>query len=537
MPSKLSKHQIARYQAISRFFDGNLATSAVNIDEIIEFHQNYKGKFDYSLILWISIVGNYPSTEEIYLLDKLLEYSTDQTKTYLLGKKKNYTKAGLPETIICESKGKKLYDVTETKDSEINSGIQRITRRVAFELQDQIQFVSWHAHLGLYCYVQEGNYRNSLGWEPGTKTSWLKRILKQTELFSVKVRILVYNSLASRKSSIAKFFLKILQYLYRSLIYVLLKRNRPKLLVNSDLFELVFDPYQELLILELQNLDIRILDRMNVILNRKVFKCSYLVHDTLPIRMPDYFPSGIVGNFVYQADNYSIADKLYVMSKSEGKHLQLFLDSKENSSAQIQIIEPPQYYYLTKDHNLENMHLRFHNKRILIVGSLEPRKNHKRMLNAISDCKKEFPNLEVVLVYPNKWFESEIKSKIYQMRQDGVLIRTLSGISDSQLFDLYSKSTLLMYCSIDEGLGLPILEARSFGLPVLTSDRGFMLESASFGGIVNVDPFDTRAISAKLGEVLRDFTYWEKLHYESEKLIGLSWDHYSRQFKSVTNEN
>jgi glycosyltransferase involved in cell wall biosynthesis len=75
----------------------------------------------------------------------------------------------------------------------------------------------------------------------------------------------------------------------------------------------------------------------------------------------------------------------------------------------------------------------------------------------------------------------------------GTVFRELGRLTDEQVMEAYQQCDILVFASIYEGFGLPILEAQATGRPVVTSNYGAMAEAAGMGAIL-VDPRDAKAI-------------------------------------------
>jgi alpha-1,3-rhamnosyl/mannosyltransferase len=106
---------------------------------------------------------------------------------------------------------------------------------------------------------------------------------------------------------------------------------------------------------------------------------------------------------------------------------------------------------------------------LLMVGTLEPRKNHGTMLKAYQALPKnlrlDFP---LVVVGQYGWGENTV-AQAQELRAEGSLILT-DYLDQSQLRDLYSNARALAFPSLYEGFGLPIMEAMAGGIPVIASD-------------------------------------------------------------------
>ena len=116
---------------------------------------------------------------------------------------------------------------------------------------------------------------------------------------------------------------------------------------------------------------------------------------------------------------------------------------------------------------------------IMAVG-IGKRKNTTRIIEAYEKLKTK--NLKLVIVGGNNKTNFETRGVIYT-----------GYVSDLELVALYSGARALVYASLYEGFGLPILQAMSIGCPVVTSNVGSMREVAGEAGVL-VDPMDTGSI-------------------------------------------
>jgi glycosyltransferase involved in cell wall biosynthesis len=133
---------------------------------------------------------------------------------------------------------------------------------------------------------------------------------------------------------------------------------------------------------------------------------------------------------------------------------------------------------------------------ILFVGSIEPRKNLKRMINSWIKLpkiyKKEF---DLLIVGKKNWIFKDVILK----KENS--IKELGYIQDDELIKLYSMAKVFIYPSLFEGFGLPVLEAMACGTPVITSNVSALPE---VGGesVLYIDPRDEESISSKMIELL-----------------------------------
>jgi len=118
---------------------------------------------------------------------------------------------------------------------------------------------------------------------------------------------------------------------------------------------------------------------------------------------------------------------------------------------------------------------------VLAVGTLEPRKNLPRLIEA---ARRN--HVELRVVGARGWGGVEVA---------GNGVRWLGEIDDAQLARLYRGALCVAYPSLYEGFGIPVLEAMACGVPVVTS-RGTAMEEVADGAAVLVDPRDPAELAA-----------------------------------------
>lgn len=156
------------------------------------------------------------------------------------------------------------------------------------------------------------------------------------------------------------------------------------------------------------------------------------------------------------------------------------------------------------------------------VGTLEPRKNLKRVLEAFSiNAQRTSFNVQLVIVGRAGWGED-----LPQLNN----VKLLGLVPDEDLPGLYAGSSGLIYPSLYEGFGLPVLEAMTVGCPVLTSDRGSLLEVAG-GAAVSVDPENTESIVWGIESLIKDR---EKLIVKGlKRSFNFSWEKTAQETLSI----
>lgn len=144
---------------------------------------------------------------------------------------------------------------------------------------------------------------------------------------------------------------------------------------------------------------------------------------------------------------------------------------------------------------------------VLTVGTLEPRKNHVRLVHAFERLDRD--DAALVVVGASGWRSRPIMRAI-EASPARERIRVLGPVPATDLAALYTRATAFAYPSLYEGFGLPVLEAMAAGVPVLTSDRSSLPEVAGDAAVL-VDPGSVESIRAGLTRLLDEPGLRERL--------------------------
>ncbi|HEY7821085.1 MAG TPA: glycosyltransferase family 1 protein, partial [Vicinamibacteria bacterium] len=165
---------------------------------------------------------------------------------------------------------------------------------------------------------------------------------------------------------------------------------------------------------------------------------------------------------------------------------------------------------------------------LLYVGTLEPRKNLLRAVEAFSRIHSAHPEHRFYLAGDLGWRSKELLQALESL-PGGDHVARLGYVAEEDLAALYSNAELFVYPSLYEGFGFPVIEAMACGTPVLTSNTSSLAEIAG-GAALLVDPYDTDAIANAMDRALGDGEERERL-----RLAGLarartfSWERTTRE--------
>lgn len=170
---------------------------------------------------------------------------------------------------------------------------------------------------------------------------------------------------------------------------------------------------------------------------------------------------------------------------------------------------------------------------LFFIGRLETRKNVPRLIAAFYRLKDSglFGGQLVLAGNPGQGYE-EIRELIAKRRNPDDIIQP-GYVSEAERVALLTGARALVFPSLYEGFGIPILEAFATGTPVLTSDRGASAEVAGDGALL-VNPYDVSAIHQGIERLLSDQTLAGKLVTAgSERVRHFSWQRTASELHAV----
>jgi len=161
---------------------------------------------------------------------------------------------------------------------------------------------------------------------------------------------------------------------------------------------------------------------------------------------------------------------------------------------------------------------------ILTVGSVEPRKNLRRLIEAVRLVAERSDTRDIALVHagPEGWLSQDIPD-VARSRGNG-RVRFLGHVSDEDLVGLYSLARCCAYPSLWEGFGFPVVEAMASGCPVLTSRVSSLPEIAGDAALL-VEPTSIEEIADGLTRLWTDDALCTRLARRGiERAKAFSWE-------------
>jgi glycosyltransferase involved in cell wall biosynthesis len=169
----------------------------------------------------------------------------------------------------------------------------------------------------------------------------------------------------------------------------------------------------------------------------------------------------------------------------------------------------------------------------LAVGTIEPRKNLVRLLEAYSIYRTKYLGENHLIIAGQKGWKSEAFFEALARHPFRSDIRITGYIPDDTLAAYYVQAKALIYPSEYEGFGLPVLEAMACGCPVICSNTSSLPEVGGEAAVY-VDPMDVDDMALQMYATdqmnTRDYSRWKKICLQRAGFF--SWDNYAITFNN-----
>jgi len=237
------------------------------------------------------------------------------------------------------------------------------------------------------------------------------------------------------------------------------------------------------------------------------FKAKYIatIHDLTPLISSDWFPElhSLKFRFIIKRTTER-ADKIIADSISTKKDIIEFFDYPEENIEVVYLASDEIYKPVEDKEEIAEIRKKYgiSRKYILFVGTIEPRKNLIRLLSVFEKLKIKFKEYQLVIVGQVGWMSEKFFEKLKNLPENVKKDIILTGyIPKEDMVYLYNDSELFIYPSLYEGFGLPVLEAMSCGVPVITSNISSLPEVGG-DACIYVNPYDEEDILYKIEKVL-----------------------------------
>lgn len=257
----------------------------------------------------------------------------------------------------------------------------------------------------------------------------------------------------------------------------------------------------------------------------------FLVHDLLPVLLPECYPPGTYESFAEWLDVVAQSDGAVCVSDTTAKHLaswvkkisyayrkKPFKIAWSHNGCDIEESHPTRGYPPDGEHILNTLRAR---PTFLMVGTLEPRKAHSQVLAAFEELWLSGFDVNLVIVGKQGWMVEDLVSHLRSHRELNKRLFWLTGVSDEYLEKFYTSANCLIMASLNEGFGLPLVEAARYKLPIIARDIPIFREVAGKYAFYFRDDKSPETIAKAVKEWLS--LYQEGKHPRSEGMSYLTW--------------
>src|SRR3989338_6341238 len=163
---------------------------------------------------------------------------------------------------------------------------------------------------------------------------------------------------------------------------------------------------------------------------------------------------------------------------------------------------------------------------------MQPHKNVKGLVDAYILLRETIPVEEKLVIVGKTSFGEEVLEKIKQTKYSkDIICAGFVQVDDLPAF--YSKATSLVFVSLNEGCGIPLIEAMACGTSVITSNISAMPEIVGEAALL-VDPYSTEDIMLAMKRIIEDRPLREQLVNKGlERAKVFTWEGYTQQTTEV----
>lgn len=261
-----------------------------------------------------------------------------------------------------------------------------------------------------------------------------------------------------------------------------------------------------------------------------------VVHDILPLLLPDYFPDSVgqkvISQWVRELARHdgaicvsrTVADQLaHWMKENEVELSSRFRIGWFHHGSDLNNTAPTKGLPQSATDVLATLNTK---PAALMVGTLEPRKGHAQAIDAFDILWKQGIDIALVIVGKKGWRIDELSQRIKSHPEYRNRLIWLENISDEYLERVYESASFLLAASVGEGFGLPLIEAARKNLPLVVRDIPVFREVAGDAAYFFKNRADPRVIADGIKA-------WLKLHRTGRHPMPsgvqkLSWDESAR---------
>lgn len=215
-------------------------------------------------------------------------------------------------------------------------------------------------------------------------------------------------------------------------------------------------------------------------------------------------------SFLFRLTSRFLNGKMDIVTASSESGRQEIIDTwhiPSSSVIRIYLGVDKHYAPLTDQNTLVSIAAHYHlpQRYVLAVSRFDPHKNILGILAAYKQFSEHHPDIHLVLVggFHTKEYSAACEAVIARLNKTALRVQVISFVEDAHMPALYSGAEMLIYPSLHEGFGLPMVEAMACGTPVITSNVSSLPEVAGGAALV-VNPHDHTEIAHAMERLIDD---------------------------------
>ncbi len=256
------------------------------------------------------------------------------------------------------------------------------------------------------------------------------------------------------------------------------------------------------------------------------------VHDLSYVRVPECFPD-VLKNYLNRAVPRAIrrADMILADAASTQRDLEDVYHIAPNKVRVLYSGVGPRFCADIPEREQARVREKYHLREpyLLSVGTIQPRKNYARLIQAFAQLP--ITNCQLLIVGGKGWMFEEIFQTVERLNlQDRVVFPQFAA--DEDLPALYAMATLFVYPSLYEGFGLPVAEAMACGAPVVCSNASSIPEVAGNAALY-FDPHNVSGMTDTIARALMDESLRRDLRLKGfAQVKRFSWEQAAKELVS-----
>lgn len=258
---------------------------------------------------------------------------------------------------------------------------------------------------------------------------------------------------------------------------------------------------------------------------------AWVFHDAIPIRLAHLYggPQSVAArSHAAYMRGLAVADRVLANSHTTAEHLRSFLTREQLPSRHVQGLPLAQAFPSPRRTSPPEPHQVGSPLRLLCVGSLEARKNHRSLLKALAWLEAQASGAVHLRIVG--WAnEPAVAALVQRAICRGLPVEWIQDADDERLDQLYAWSQFTVYPSIEEGFGLPVAESLWHGRGCLCSGEGALGELAAEGGCLMVKTHSWRLMADALYSLVASPDRVAALNADAQRRPLRSWSDYGQQ--------